>query len=82
MAKTKYPQSSDRDHMMNPDAWFNWPYLTIKKPGGVCGLLLVDEGKYKIAEDANIFRLSDPKQKLNWKPTTVDAVLAAGWRVD
>lgn len=70
--------------MRNPFQWPNWPLLPIKRrvTGKAPDMAMLGEqggGKYSIAVGANLF--SD-RSTWKWEPTTIDAVLAAGWEVD
>lgn len=77
----------DREHMLNPNRWVHWPLLPLKhatqrdKDGmkRLALLAVAGVGGYAIAEDANLF---ERREDLKFKDTTIEEVLAAGWRVD
>jgi hypothetical protein len=85
-------EKRDKDFILNPNAWPNWPILPLKRYVRVGTRTTLDTAclfengnmKFSIAEDANMFALMDPEVRKTtiWKPTTVDEVIAAGWIVD
>ena len=72
----------DREFIANPNLWPVWPYLPLKKgPQNQFTAVLFDGGfgKYKIAEDANLYKLYEVKI---WKDIVLDQIISSGWKVD
>jgi hypothetical protein len=84
---------NDLEFMKHPDSWPNWPLLPIKHYApaehqqDLAVVLVVGNGKYAIAKDANLFQLADDlatgtPRNIQWEATTPEALVADGWVVD
>lgn len=73
-----------RAMMSNPNLWYRWPYLPLKKrrtDGRMpdIALLKTTTQGMMIAVGANMFENTEDK---DWKLTTIDQVILQGWEVD
>lgn len=76
---------TDREMILDPNDWPNWPYLpVVKRSGdGACGVILGDPQGDKVffVPGANIWHMPDDVTERG-SLRDVDELLAEGWEVD